>query len=172
MTYPHPDKRQLFAQWQNVLCDYAERHSKILAMAFSLVHPAATAPAFAEQPLQAFLGGFLDHVQGKRLDPAHLAVTSTGGTDQRLSHLVLVLLDGHRTQSGIGHLRQARAIWADTLGLPNAEGLVHPCLSPDGDNGMKLRRDRPDWAGQLDRCSRWGSSLIASHTNPTPGVSP
>ena len=170
MTYPHPDKRHLPAQWQNMPCDYAGRHSKILAMAFRIVHPVATAPAFAEARLRTFLGTFLDHLHGKHLDPAYLTATSKGNAVQLASHLVMVLLDGHRTQSGIGHLRQAKATWADTLGLPNTDELVFPCLSPDGDNGMKLRRDRPDWDGQIERCFRWGSSLIVSHLNPTPGV--
>jgi hypothetical protein len=163
---------ELPAQWHSTLHDAARRHSRLFVLAFRMALPPGLSVPPNGPPVPEFLDALSEALGEKRLDPVYFAVREHGDTNQPPAYLVFVLLDGQRTQSATGHLAMTDTIWSRLLGMPPTGELVLPCPHTDGRAGCQIRRDRPDWDGQIERCFRWGSSLIHSHLNPTPGVSP
>lgn len=152
--------RSLADRWHLLLGDAVDHHSKVLAVAFRLETPGWPAPSAGCQPIQAFLAKFTRRLADRHLDP-RLIWVRVGDVAARPAYLVLVLLDGHRTQSASGHLATAQAIWDQLVGRSDGQALVVPCSPADGWNGLMIRKDHPDWETALADCSRWAGRLLA-----------
>jgi len=152
MSDTHPssnDPRRLLVETMN-------RHSKTLVLAFLLfMPPGLQASARANDVVSQFTQSLAEQLQAKRLDPAILCQAT--GPQQ---YTCLVLINGHRSQAVAGHLAVATTLWATTLGLRHAQGLITPCTHGDGRTGLMIRKDRPDWHGDLEYCQRWVTDLF------------
>ena len=172
MTTHDSPTDELAAQWHRLLHQAAANKSKLFVLAFHLIFPPGLAVPPEGQPVPEFLDALSERLREKRLDPVCMCIEQQADGAGPIRHVVIVTLDGQRTQSATGHLAMADTIWSRLLGMPPTGELVLPCLCEDGSAGRQIRRDHPDWDGQIERCFRWGSSLIETHTtNQTPGVS-
>jgi hypothetical protein len=164
------------------------RHSKVYFFRFDLRFPAGGQFPTDNTHLMRFIENYSYLLRSRGLDPKYAWVREqTSLTTQQHYHLV-VLLNGHRTQSVRGHLRLAADVWARTLGLPSpydlqyddsevaspyaeliaSAGLVDFCLRRGRqfahENGIMIRKDRPDWRQVLAYSIDWGLYLAKQET--------
>ena len=136
---------------RHLLVEALSRHSKILVIALLLSFaPGMQAAAYGNDTIARFSQAFTEELHAKKLDPA-VIWKRTGP----LQCTVLVLLDGHKTQSALNHQTLATTLWATELGIANLPGLVVPYVHADGQAGFVIRKDRPEWHTDLERCGRW-----------------
>ena len=164
------------------------RHSKIYFYRFDLRFPTGRKYPNDNERLMDFIEDYAYALRSRDLDAAYLwAREQTSLAVPQHYHFVL-LLNGHRTQSVQGHLRLAADVWARTLGLPSpdnlqyddsevdspyaeltsSDGLVDFCLRRGRlfpyENGIMIRKDRPDWREVLAYCIEWGMYMAKQAT--------
>jgi hypothetical protein len=149
------DMSALATRWRTTLHASAARRSKLFALAFRLAAPPGT--LLGAGPLRLFLDAFHASLAARNLDPVLLAAPGRGAS----GCLVLVLLNGQRTQSAHGHIAAARGLWSRMPRTAVANVSVVPCLYPDGSTGAKIRRDAVSWGTDLAECLDWGCRLLA-----------
>jgi len=161
----------LAAQWHDTLHDATRHHSKLFVLAFRMALPPGLSVPPSGPPIEELLDILSERLREKRLDPVHMCIEQQADGAVPVRHVVILTLDGQRTQSAAGHLRLADTIWSQLLGVIPTGELVLPCLCEDGSAGRQIRRDRPNLEEQIVACYRWGCRLIGSHINQKPGVS-
>jgi hypothetical protein len=140
----------------SLLTQAITKHSKLFVFAFLLaLPPNMQAGTDLGSAASSFADPFSRHLQSKRLDP--LVLCRPTGIHQLTC---FAIVDGHKTRSAAGHLAAATALWASVLGLPYAHGLLMPCVHADGQAGLMIRKDRPEWEHHLAYAQRWAGNLF------------
>ena len=157
-TYPVMPK--LNQKAQELLENYTERHSKVLAIRFDLRYPDKyqqhkgdpnqTELATDKEEMSTMDNGDIcktisalnKYFGRKGLDPAYLWVREQKTSEAHHYHAML-LLNGHKTQNPYEAFSKAEALWQKTIGSEQ-KGLIHYCnKNPDGSyrkNGEVFRR--------------------------------
>ena len=174
-TYPiqaNPDLNQgcltaILDRLLHLMNTMTEDHCKVLFIRFDIRFPNNYFPPSDNSIFQRFFENFIRHLQRQVLDPHYLWVREQSKEKHQHYHVVL-LLDGNKTQSIYGHLNLAESLWAKSLGLPDASGLICYCTeSRDGiaqHNGLMMRRGSPDFPLVFNTCFEWASYLAKINT--------
>ena len=157
---PNGTSNHAGTRWEELLAHALSRHSKVFAVGFRLLRPSGYLGPIGTESVQAFVGQFAALLAERHLDPHLLWLRKQALPGQPSETTVLLLLDGHRTQSAVGHLALAATVWASVLGRAETAGLVAPWYHGDGSSGMQIRRDHPEWQERLGECRRWGQGLV------------
>lgn len=146
-TYPVMPK--LNQKAQELLENYKDRHSKVLAIRFDLRYPdksqqhkgepKQTELATNKEEMSTMDNGDIcktisalnKYYKRKGLDPAYLWVREQKTSEAQHYHTML-LLNGHKAQNPYGVFSKAEALWQKTIGS-DEPGLIHHCnTNPDG----------------------------------------
>ena len=118
-----------------------------------------------------FQESFIKNRKRAGYDPAYIAVRECSREKHQHYHVVL-MMDGHKTQSPHDHIQTAERLWEKTLNLPpkcdhtgraTSYGLIDDCMrnrqGQPQENGVMLRKDDPEYERKYDQCFRRCSYL-------------
>ena len=117
--------------------------------------------------VRKFQSKFIKHLDRKGLNPHYIAVREQSKEKHAHYHAVL-LLDERKTQSIKKHIEKADELWGNTIGMPGQQGLIDDCTKDRNGkpqkNGLKVKKNLPDYQEQHDKVFEWSSYLAKENT--------
>lgn len=114
-----------------------------------------------------FQGKFIKNLARKGFNP-HYVITREQSKVKHAHFHGILLLDERKTQSIKNHIDTADRLWSNTIDLKGQKGLIDDCTKDrDGNpqkNGLKIKKNSPEFAEQLDKIFRWSSYLAKENT--------
>ncbi len=118
--------REILERIHQHLTDYIRRHNKTYCLMLTLTYPREVQyPRDNDRFANYFLRGFMVDRKRHGFDPQYIWCTEKGTDCGNLHHHLGLILDGSRTQAPHNHVEVAQRVWANSLGLPDASGLVN-----------------------------------------------
>jgi hypothetical protein len=166
----HPYRISILEALHDIISSTVASRSKTFFMRFDLHFPAGGSYPADNSVLTRFVNSFVSHLASHACSPEYLWVREWE-EDPPASHQhyhFALLLDGNATWSPHAHLLLAERMWALSLGLPSAKGLVDYCNKDRyGDyrpNWVLIRRHDPGWRDEFAEAFRIASYLAKAGT--------
>jgi hypothetical protein len=154
--------------------DMVDRHSKVFGVLLGLNLPAGSGTVPHNRHAQTFVDAFSRYLKGRGIDYHHVWVREQPTAEAQPHWHMFLALDGNRTLSFQGgHLRKAETLWAETLNVEQASGLVHLCDWQEatggsfpvvGNGGVMIKRNSPEFPRAYGLLFRRASYLAKQRT--------
>ena len=164
-------KESILQKIDQIMTDMSNRHSKVLFMRYDVRFPQGCAYPDDNELFSQFQESFIKNRKREGYDPAYIAVRECSWEKHQHYHVVL-MMNGHKTQSPHDHIQTAERLWEKTLNLsPKCDntgratsyGLIDDCMrnrqGQPQENGVMLRKDDPEYERKYDQCFRRCSYL-------------
>ena len=117
--------------------------------------------------VRKFQSKFIKHLDRKGLNPHYVLVREQSKEKHAHYHGIL-LLDERKTQSIKKHIEKGDELLKNTLGDHGKKGLIDDCTKDRNGkpqkNGIKIKKNSPDFNSQYDKTFEWASYLAKKNT--------
>ena len=110
-------KESILQKIDQLMTDMSNRHSKTFFMRFDIRFPQGYDYPNDNELFSQFQESFIKNRKREGYDPAYIAVRECSREKHQHYHVVL-MMNGHKTQSIHDHLQTAERLWEKTLSLP------------------------------------------------------
>ena len=140
-----------------------KHHSKVFFTMFELKYPAYSMGMYPDNNslMSTFAEALMTFFERdpRGYDPKYLWVRERSMDTGQFHYHIMVLLDGNKCQNAHGLHAKAKELWGRRLGR-DGEGfveLVRSHVYDNGNGGVQLNRNSPDYQQVFDHCFQCGS---------------